>query len=73
MKICWKNIIEKKAPCNENDLRENIKLDRLIVMDDVSALADQSEAFANFLIVSRKFGPTCIYIFHTIFSTRQHW
>ena len=31
----------KKAPCNENDLGENIKLDMLIVMDHVSGLADQ--------------------------------
>ena len=47
--------------------------DRLIVMDDVSSLADRSEEFANFLTVSRKFGLTCVYIFHTIYPTRQHW
>ena len=64
---------EKKAPCNVNDLRENIKLDSLIVMDNVSGLADKSEEFANFLIVSRKFGLTCVSIFHTIYPTRQNW
>ena len=48
-------------------------LDRLIFMDDVSGLADRSEEFANFLTVSRKFGLTCVYIFHTIYHTRQHW
>ena len=37
---------------------ENILLDRLIVMDDVSSLADKSEHFANFLFASRKFGFT---------------
>ena len=63
----------KKAPNNVNDLGENIKLDRLIVMDDVSGLADQSDDVANFLTVSRKFGMTCIYIFHTIYPTRQNW
>ena len=31
----------KKAPCNENDLGENIKLDMLIIMDNVLDLADQ--------------------------------
>ena len=36
-------------------------LDSLIVMDDVSDLADISENFPNFLTVSRKFGLTCIY------------
>ena len=48
-------------------------LDWLIVMDDVSGLADRSEEFANFLTVSRKFGLTCVYIFHTIYPARQHW
>ena len=48
-------------------------LDRLIVMDDVSGLAARSEEFANFLTVSRKFRLTCVYIFQTIYLTRQHW
>ena len=64
---------EKKAPCNENDLGENMKLDRLIAMDKVSGLADRSETFVNFLTVSRKFGLTCVYIFHTIYPTGQNW
>ena len=42
-------------------------------MDNVSGLADKSEEFANFLTVSRKYGLTCVYIFHTIYPTRQHW
>ena len=48
---------------------KNIKLDRLIVMDDVAGLADKSEAFANFLTVSRKFGLTCVDIFRAIYPT----
>ena len=63
----------KKARCNENYLGESIILDRLIEMDNVSGLADRSEAFPNFLSVSRKFDLTCIYVFHTIYPTRQHW
>ena len=47
-------------------------LDRLIVMDDLSGLADRSEEFANFLTVSQKYGLSCVYIFHTIYPTRQH-
>ena len=39
---------------------------RLIVMDDVSGLADLSTKFANFLTVARKFGYHCLYIFHSI-------
>ena len=48
-------------------------LDKVIVMDDVSGLADRSSEFANFLTVSRKYGLTCVYIFHTIYPTRQNW
>ena len=48
-------------------------LDKLIVMDDVCGRADKSDKFANFSTVSPKYGITCAYIFHTIYSTRQNW
>ena len=60
-----------KANYNENYLGRNMTLDRLTVMDDVSALADELEEFANFLTVSRKYRLTCVYIFHTLYPTRQ--
>ena len=37
-----------------DDLWENMVLDKVIVMDEVSGLADKSDEFANFLTVSRK-------------------
>ena len=48
-------------------------LDKVTVMDNVSGLSDRSNEFANFLTVSRKYGVTCVYIFHTIYPTRQNW
>ena len=63
----------KKANDSENYLGENMTLDRLIVMDDVSGLADRLEEFADFLTVSIRYGLTCVYIFHTLYPTRQHW
>ena len=39
---------KKKTNYSENYLGENMILDRLIVMDDVSGLADRSEEFPNF-------------------------
>ena len=63
----------KKSSFNENYLGENMILDRVIVMNNVSDLADRSEKFANFLTVSRKYGLTFLYIFNTIYWTRQHW
>ena len=48
-------------------------MDRLIVMDDVSGVADISKKFANFLTVSRKFGYHCVYVFHVILPSTQIW
>ena len=42
-------------------------------MNNVSGLADRSEECANFLTVPQKYGLTYVYIFHTIYSIRQHW
>ena len=63
----------KKAEYIENDLGEDMVLDKVIVMDNVSGLPDRSNEFANFLTVSRKCGVTCVYIFHTIYPIRQNW
>ena len=63
----------KKATYTEYDLAENMILDKIIVMDDISGVADKSNEFANFLTVSRKYGLTFAYIFHTIDPTRQNW
>ena len=57
----------------KNDLGENMILDKLIVMDDVSMFANKSDEFANFLTVFRKYGITCVYIFHTIYPNWQNW
>ena len=39
----------------------------------MSAPADRSETFSDFLTVSRKFGLMCVYVFHTIYPSRQNW
>ena len=63
----------RKAEYIENDLGENVVHNKVIVIDDVSDLADRSSEFVNFLTLSRKYGVTCVYIFHTIYQTRQNW
>ena len=50
-----------KSSCGEKSKR-----DRLIVMDDVSGLANSSKEFTSFLIVARKFNYHCVYIFLTL-------
>ena len=56
-----------------NYFGENRKLDRLIIMDDVSSVADVSKKIANFLTVSRKFGYNCVYVFHVVVPASQIW
>ena len=63
----------RKSEYVENDLGEKMIFDKLIVMDEVSGLADKLDEFANFLTVSIKYGITCIYIFHTIHRNKQNW
>ena len=64
---------KEKNKCNNNLMDENTLLDRLIVMNDVSCLADKSENFDSFLTVSKKLVFTCVYIFYTIYPTRNNW
>ena len=47
----------------KNIFRQSQKLDRLIIMDNVSDLADKSNDFSSFLTVSQKFRCSCVYIF----------
>ena len=46
---------------------------RLIVMDNVSGIADLSTKIANFLTVARKFDYHCLYIFHAIHPEKAIW
>ena len=64
---------EKSQSASENNLGEQPHINKLIIMDDVSGLADKSEDFSNFLTVSRKYGFSCVYVFHTIYPGRQSW
>ena len=49
------NFMDNRSEYVENDMGELPVVKRLIVMDDVSGLADKSEEFSNFLTVSRFF------------------
>ena len=67
-------LMSEKMPESEGSgLGEKIAIDKLIVMDDASGLADRCEDFSNFLTVSQKYGFSCVYVFHTIYPGRQSW
>ena len=57
------------ADDNKNVFGESEKTDRLIVVDDASGLVDKSNKFVSFLMVARKFGYNCLYIFHIIYPS----
>ena len=65
------NFMQVKADYIDNDMGELPVVNRLIILD-VSGLADKSE-FSNFLTVTRKYGFSCLYVFHTIYPGRQSW
>ena len=67
------NFTQEKSEYVDSALGENSLINKLIVMDDVSGLADKSQDFSNFLTVSRKYGFSCVYVFHTIYPGRQNW
>ena len=47
-------MMNKSQSVFENELGELPHINKLIIMDDVSGLADKSEDYSNFLTVSRK-------------------
>ena len=52
---------------------EKINRDQLIVMDEVSGLADESKKFASFLTSACKFDYTCVCIFPIIYLEKSIW
>ena len=73
----FKQRSHEKYDDNSNNVNsssgENRKLHRLIIMDDVSGIANVSKNFSDFLTVSRKFGYNCVYVFHVIVPSSQVW
>ena len=72
--------LEVETEKNEETENENVTIfgeiinrDRLIVFDDVSGLADNSNKFASFLTIARKYKYNCVYIFHTIYPEKATW
>ena len=67
------NFMQYKSEYFDSESGEQLAVTRLIIMDDVSGLADKSEEFSNFLTVSQKYGFSCLYVFHTMHPGRQSW
>ena len=62
-KLRTKDIVNNES---NSGFSKKISMDHLIVMKDVSGIADGSHKFAEFLTVCRKYRYYCIYVFHII-------
>ena len=58
---------------NDSVFGEKSSRDRLIVIDNVTGVADNCKKFAEFFTVCRKYKYHCIYVFHVITSETQIW
>ena len=73
----FENIYRKKDQRKSNfegsRKSELVKRDNLIVLDDVTGLADKSPSFVKFLTVCHKFGYSILYIFHKPATSSPRW
>ena len=60
-----------KVGLTKNVHGRNEQMDWPIVLDDLSGLADKSNAFTSFLTVSQKVKCNCGYIFHIIYPNKS--
>ena len=60
-KLRTRDSLDDDVNLNNSVFGKMKKMDCLIVMDDVSGVADISKNFANFLTVSRKYRYHCVY------------
>ena len=67
------NDLNNKHNANNNTFCETKTMEKLIVVDDVSCLADKLPQFSSYLTVARKFGYSCIYIFYVIYPEKANW
>ena len=65
------NFTQHKSDYVDSELGENLVVNKLIVMDDVSGLADGSNKFSNFLTVSRKYGFLACTFFTQFFRVEK--
>ena len=71
----YKERVEKNkiARSEGSGMGEHVERDSLIVLDDVSGLADKSPSFVTFMTVCRKFGYTLLYVFHETVQSSPRW
>ena len=67
------DLVEKEENVNNSIYREKKIMERLIIMDDVSGIANSCREFAEYLTVSQKYRYHCVYVFHIIIPEKEIW
>ena len=68
-----KKSIANTDSVDNNSCGENKKTNCLLVMDNISGLADRWKRFESFVTIARKHGFHSVYIFHIILPGREIW
>ena len=63
--------IDNTNSIDNNNYGENKKTDCLIVMDDISGLADRSKRFASFLTIARKYVSISLCLYFSYYFARK--
>ena len=74
----YRERVEKMPFDNEsndvsNGMGEYVERDSLVILDNVSGLADRSKSFVTFMTTCRKFGYSLIYVFHETTVNSSRW
>ena len=71
----YREKVEKQKIIGQKNHRkgEYVERDSLIVLDDVSGLADRSPSFVTFMNTCRKFGYSLLSVFHETAISSPHW
>ena len=67
------NIYREREENKKSTIGEYVERDSLVVLDDVSRLADRSTSFVNFMTTCKKFGHSLIYVFHETAVSSPRW
>ena len=56
-----------------NGMGEKTSYKNLLILDDMTAIADKTPTFGHFLTTCRKLNLSCMYVFHKIHKRSQNW
>ena len=68
-----KKTLDEEKKVVDDGIREYVERDSLVILADVSGLADRSLSFVNFMTTCRKSGYNLIYVFNETAASSLQW